>query len=82
VADVDLLRRYIPNDCSIYYNNSPYQLPTSTTCGFFVAYYILSRILDFDLDYEDFLSEAFDDDLMKNEAKVVSLQRQNGVEKH
>ncbi len=69
----DILKPYLKfnKDPSIIYNDCAFQLPTSTTCGFFAITFCVNRCLNFDLKYKEVLAHVFTDDLNKNE-KIVT----------
>lgn len=55
---------------SFIYNINQFQLDTSDTCGLFVLYFIVHRLHNFDISFEDLLQEIFSNSLSLNETFV------------
>ena len=71
----DVLKPYLkfnkkPN---IIFNDCPFQMATSTTCGLFAITFCVNRCLNFDLKYKELLAHVFSDDLNKNEQIVTEF---------
>ena len=71
----DILKPYLnfhkkPN---IIFNDCAFQLPTSTTCGYFAITFCINRCLNFDLKYKEVLAHVFTNDLNKNETIVTDF---------
>ena len=61
--------------CSISYNNSPVQLPTTTSCGLYCIYFAVHRIFNFDMKFSEVMEEIFEPELKYNEDKVENFCR-------
>jgi hypothetical protein len=57
------------------YNNTPVQLPSSSTCGLFCIYFAAHRLFNLDESFEEFLEENFSTSLIENENKVAAFCR-------
>ena len=55
------------------YNNTPVQLSTSSTCGLYVIYFAIFRLLNLDQSFQDIMDEFFCTDLSVNENKVTKF---------
>jgi len=55
------------------FNNTPVQLPTSSTCGLFCIYFAAHRLFNLDESFEEFLEENFSTSLQENENKVTAF---------
>lgn len=61
----------------IKYNETPFQMSTSLSCGLFVLYFIVQRMHNLDLGFSTFLDEIFETDCEKNENLVKIFAEQN-----
>ena len=59
-----------------YFNRTPLQPETSDSCGQFVIYFCLCRVLNPDITFENLLSTIFTSELNKNE-EIVQNYIQN-----
>ena len=59
----------------LHYNQSPVQLPTSTTCGHFCLFFIFQRLHNLDFEFSEFLNELFTENLDQNELIVSEFYR-------
>lgn len=59
----------------LHYNQSPVQLPTSTTCGHFCLFFIFERLHNLDFEFSEFLNELFTENLDQNELIVSEFYR-------
>lgn len=57
----------------VFYNVTPVQSLTSTTCGQFVVYFIIERLSNQDLNFTELLNEIFELKTEVNESKVKSF---------
>ena len=57
----------------IIYNETQFQADFSDTCGLFVLYFLIERIFNLDLSFHDLLRDIFDEDVLKNEKKVIEF---------
>ena len=55
---------------TIKYNETPFQLENSESCGLFVIYFIWQRMFNLDLSFDEILEESFFSDNHLNEIKV------------
>lgn len=62
-----------PFRSEIIYNNSPVQLPTSSTCGLYCIFFAVHRYFNLDIPFEELIEEIFTSDLNKNENMVVKF---------
>jgi len=58
---------------NIVYNEHPFQSIESTSCGFFCIYFIVHRLLNFDMSFEHILEHIFSENCELNERKVVKF---------
>jgi len=74
-TQINILKPYLKfrGKPKIYYNEGPFQLKTSTTCGFFAIYFAVERCFNLDLKYKEFLAETFSSSLEENELNVVNF---------
>ena len=54
-------------------NRSPVQLPTTSTCGKFCVMFILERMHNFDMDFDELLNGIFSDDCSDNELALENF---------
>ena len=58
----------------LVFNHRPYQLATTATCGYFVVYFLIHRVLNYDLSFHHLLTDIFDDESNSiNENKVTDF---------
>jgi hypothetical protein len=55
------------------YNETSFQSEDSTTCGLFTVYFLIERMHNLDLTFNELLEEIFDEDKLKNELKVENF---------
>ncbi len=55
---------------AIEYNDQAFQKSTTSSCGYFAITFLFERLLNFDLSFQDLLSEVFTSNLEINE-KIV-----------
>lgn len=55
----------------ILFNETSFQLENSTTCGLFCIYFVVHRILNFDMSFHDLLEDIFNSTKNENESKVL-----------
>ncbi|SRR6266404_464835 len=72
---IDSLKPYLKfnGNPEYIFNDAPFQLSTSTTCGYFAIMFIIERCFNFDLKYKLLLAEIFSSDLEINEKTVVEF---------
>jgi hypothetical protein len=58
---------------NIVFNEQPFQSIESTSCGFFCIFFIVQRLLNFDMSFEHILEHIFSVDCNLNEKKVVQF---------
>jgi len=63
----------IRTQAEIVYNETGMQLKDSSTCGLFCIYFIVHRVLNYDLSFFHLLNDIFFEDLTLNENKVVEF---------
>jgi len=61
------------NFSEVEFNTTQVQASGSSTCGQFVIYFIIQRLHNQDMDFEDLLNEIFSTDPDKNEQKVKAF---------
>ena len=66
----NLILKHCKFSQEIIFNETPFQLHDSTTCGLFVIYFCIERSFNADLDFETFLELCFVANCEENE-KVV-----------
>lgn len=75
-----LYETYFP-PWQIEYNKTQFQSSLSSTCGHYVLYFIIQRMLNLDLEFEDFIETFFVPDINKNEIMVknffAEIQKEN-----
>jgi len=68
--------RNLPKYGSTYIlNQTAVQSVTSTKCGEFCCYFGISRLLNSDLTFEDWINAHFSSDLVANENNVLTFLR-------
>lgn len=68
----DYVKAKFSHYCSnIEYNTTPTQDRSKSTCGLHCIYFIIHRVLDFDTEYAEIMSQIFGPDLEKNEENVL-----------
>lgn len=55
------------------YNNTAFQLSSSSSCGLYCIYYVVFRLLNLDMDFEEVLDEIFCSNKVENENKVAKF---------
>ncbi len=55
---------------NIVVNTTCLQPAESSLCGEYCVYFIIHRMYNYDLDFEDFLNSFFTDDVQNNEENV------------
>ena len=56
---------------TLEYNESKFQSETSESCGLFVIYFLIERLYNLDLTFDDILEDIFDINSALNEDKVI-----------
>lgn len=71
---INLFKQYVkfPN-CTFKFNSTRVQSPSSQSCGLFVIYFIVQRLHNFDLKFEDLLNDVFSDNTEFNENSVTDF---------
>jgi len=74
-TDLDAVLPYlkITSNADLVYNQTPFQLPNTTTCGLYVIFFLVYRMLNLDLNFYHVLEELFDANNALNENKVTSF---------
>jgi hypothetical protein len=52
------------------YNETAFQSPDSNTCGLFTIYFLIERMHNLDLTFNELLEEIFDEESARNELRV------------
>lgn len=65
-----LRKQYI---IDVEFNTTPVQATNSTSCGQFVIYFLVNRMHNKDMDFDDLLNEIFVIDPTQNETKVCNF---------
>jgi hypothetical protein len=75
VSSLEDLKPYLKfkQNLELIYNEQPFQSKDSASCGFFCIYFIVERILNFDMSFEHILEDIFSADCKINETKVVKF---------
>lgn len=55
---------------TLYYNNTPVQRSTTSSCGLYCIYFAILRLLNLDQSFEEIMEEIFTSELETNENKV------------
>ena len=73
--NLDMIRAHLKFRfaAEIEFNNTQVQMSTTATCGLFCIYFIIHRVLNFDLSLNETMSEIFTSNLSKNENKVTKF---------
>ena len=66
----------IPYQGTCEFNVTPLQLESSNTCGQFCLYFIIHRLHNFDLTFDNFMNDFFTDEPVLNEARVLQFLSQ------
>ena len=69
----NLISSYFKFKQDIIFNETPFQLPDSISCGLFVVYYLIERSFNLDLDFLHFLELSFDENCETNERTVATF---------
>jgi hypothetical protein len=71
---LDLITKYCKfNVKEIIYNETQFQTDFSETCGLFVIYFLIERIFNLDLSFEQLLHDIFYENKLTNEKKVIEF---------
>jgi hypothetical protein len=70
---LNLVKKYFKYKCKVEANTVPVQCYSSKTCGDFVAYFILNRMFNLDMEFEDIVNELFTLNCEKNEKRVKNF---------
>jgi hypothetical protein len=54
----------------LIFNETQFQANFSDTCGLFVLYFLIERLFNLDISFDDLLEEIFYEDLLRNENQV------------
>jgi len=65
-----------PFKSEIIFNNSPFQLPTTASCGLYCVYFAVYRFFNLDIAFEELIEDLFTPDLNKNEEIVAKFCHQ------
>ena len=63
------------------FNENRFQSYRSDTCGEFCLYFLVERVLNDDIEFEDLLKEIFTVNLKTNEDRVQKFIEENGRKK-
>ena len=58
------------NVTNIHFNQTVFQKNDTNSCGLFTIYFIIERMFNLDLEFEELLEEIFSEDLDTNEREV------------
>ena len=69
------LKNYLKfkNKPEYVYNENPFQLSNSDTCGYFAITFLIERMFNLDLSYKELLAEIFEPNLESNEKIVIEF---------
>lgn len=62
-----------PNNFELVYNEQKFQSNVSVKCGFFCIYFIVHRVLNFDMSFEHLIEDIFNYDPNTNETLVTNF---------
>jgi len=65
----------IPGISIIRFNSTQVQSSETQTCGLFCVFFLIQRIHNMDLSFDEFLNDIFDEDVNSNEHKVTSFYK-------
>jgi len=71
--DIVMPNLRVGSGADFVFNHRAYQLPTTATCGYFVIYFLVHRILNYDLSFHHLLNDIFEITNSENENKVTSF---------
>jgi len=57
----------------LIFNTTAFQDSNSSSCGLFALYFLIERMFNLDLDFEEILQLIFDSDISKNEKLVLDF---------
>lgn len=66
---LELYKRYCPF-WKIEFNKTQFQSNSTSSCGHFVLYYVINRMNNLDLEFEDFIETFFEENIETNE-KII-----------
>lgn len=58
---------------TLHFNLNSFQSNSSSSCGQFCVYFIINRMFNLDLTFEELLNEIFTDDINQNEKTVIEF---------
>jgi hypothetical protein len=61
------------NVTNIHFNETIFQKNDSNSCGLFTIYFIIERMFNLDIEFEELLEDIFSEDLNSNEEKVLKF---------
>ena len=67
----NLILTYCKFQQEITFNENPFQLQNTSTCGLYVIYYCIERTFNLDLDFLTFLELTFDENCDENEKRIA-----------
>ena len=62
-----------PNNFELVYNEQKFQSNVSVKCGFFCIYFIVHRVLNFDMSFEHLIEDILNYDPNTNETLVTNF---------
>jgi len=73
--NLEIIQPYfkLRSKADILFNETSFQLENSTTCGLFSIYFIIHRILNFDMSFHDLLEDIFNASKTENESQVMQF---------
>lgn len=75
VENLNSLKEYFkfPNNFELIFNEQKFQSNTSVNCGFFCIYFIVYRILNYDMSFEHLIEDIFNIDPDVNDTLVSNF---------
>lgn len=73
--NLDIVRPFLRagSGADFVFNHKAYQLATTSTCGFYVVYFLIHRVLNYDISFHHLLSDIFQSSNTVNESKVIDF---------
>lgn len=68
-----LLKKYCKIKKDLIFNKTQFQRNDSDSCGYFCLYFIIERLHNYDLDFNDLLSNIFNSENLDANERQVSL---------
>ena len=74
-SDITFMKNVLKLNGTVEYTTSQLQSDDSESCGMFVVYYLLQRVYNFDLNYQELLNSLFSENCSENQKTIESFAK-------